>query len=89
MLRMPVHILDEKSGDVPFGDTLIAGHAVGVFSDLTESIQKLIQVKEIIQPIEEWANAYDKLYPFYIDMYRHLDDDLSRYDKIITSLKHK
>ncbi|SCP98541.1 xylulokinase [Anaerobium acetethylicum] len=76
MLRMPVYILDEKSGDVPFGDTLIAGHAVGVFPDLTETISKLIQVKEIIQPVEEWADVYDQMYPLYIDMYQHLDSDL-------------
>ncbi len=89
MLRMPVHILDEKSGDVPFGDTLIAGHAVGVFPDLNESIRKLIQVKEVIEPVEKWADAYDKLYPFYVDMYQHLDQDLLRYEKTLASLNHK
>ena len=26
MLHMPVYLLDENSGDVPFGDALIAGH---------------------------------------------------------------
>ena len=83
MLRMPVYILDEKSGDVPFGDALIAGHAVGVFPDLTKSISQLIQVKEIIEPIEEWADIYDKLYPFYINMYQHLDADLKKLHNII------
>lgn len=86
MLRMPVYILDEKSGDVPFGDTLIAGHGVGVFPNLTESMNKLIQVKEIIQPIEEWADVYDKLYSYYIQMYRHLDQDLKSYQETLTKL---
>lgn len=76
MLRMPVHILDEKSGDVPFGDTLIAGNAVGVFPDLSASIEKLIQIKETIQPVGEWADVYDKLYPYYINMYKNLDPSL-------------
>jgi xylulokinase len=76
MLRMPVYVLDEKSGDVPFGDVLIAGNAVGVFPNLSESIQKLIQVKEVINPVEEWAEVYDQLYPYYINMYQHLDRDL-------------
>lgn len=78
MLRMPVYILDEKSGDVPFGDTLIAGTAVGVFTNLTETINKLIHVKEVVEPVEEWAQVYDKLYPLYIDMYKHLDKDLMK-----------
>lgn len=86
MLHMPVYILDERSGDVPFGDTLIAGNAVGVFPDLTSTIQKLIQVKEVIQPIEEWANIYDRLYPYYLDMYRHLDQDLKSYKETLDSL---
>lgn len=87
MLHMPVYHLDEKSGDVPFGDTLIAGHAVGVFENLTESIKNLIQVKEIIQPNEQWAEAYDKLYPYYIDMYQHLDQDLVGYQKTLAQIK--
>lgn len=86
MLRMPVYIMDEKSGDVPFGDTLIAGHAVGVFPNLTESMNKLIQVKEIIQPVEKWADIYDRLYPYYIDMYQHIDQDLKRYQETFATL---
>ncbi len=80
VLRMPVYVLDEKSGDVPFGDTLIAGNAVGVFSNLSETVEKLIQVKEVIYPIEEWADVYDKIYPYYINMYKHLDSDLKQFE---------
>ena len=86
ILRMPVLIMDERSGSVPFGDALIAGHALGIYPNLTESIQKLIQVKEVIEPIEEWSNIYDKLYPFYLDMYKHLDDDLSRLKKVMDTI---
>ncbi len=86
MLRLPVYILDERSGDVPFGDTLIVGNAVGVFPDLTGTIDKLIQVKEVIEPNEEWAAAYDKLYPFYLKMYQHLDGDLKDFKDVVGSL---
>ncbi len=84
VLRMPVYVLDEQSGDVPFGDVLIAGNATGVFPDLTEKISQLIQVKEIIQPVDEWADVYDKLYPYYLDMYRHLDEDLKKYEETLS-----
>lgn len=86
MLRIPVYILDENSGDVPFGDALIVGNKVGVFPDLTSTIDKLVKVKEIIQPDEKWAAAYDKLYPFYIDMYKHLDRDLQKYKEAVNNL---
>lgn len=82
MLRMPIYILDERSGDVPFGDALIAGNAVGVFPDLTEAMSRLIQVKEVIEPNEEWADVYDKMYPFYISMYKNLDADLKNFQNI-------
>jgi len=79
MLNIPVMILDELSGDVPFGDCLIAGMAAGIYTDMTKTIEKLVHVKEIIQPVESWVNVYNKLYPFYISMYQDLDKDLLRY----------
>ena len=85
MLGVPVYTLDEKTGDVPFGDALIAGHAVGLYSNFSESIQKLIQVKEVIQPVEEWAKVYDKLYPYYLSMYQHLDQDLKSLKETLAS----
>lgn len=83
VLRMPVYRLDDKTGDVTFGDALIAGHATGVYPDLSDSIRKLISIKEVIDPVEDWSKTYDALYPFYLDMYRHLDDDLKRLDSVI------
>lgn len=78
MLRMPVYLLDEKSGDVPVGDALIVGHKVGVFPSLTKAAEQIVKVNEIIQPVDEWVEAYDKLYPYYVEMYQHLDNDLKR-----------
>ena len=76
MLHCPVYLLDEKSGDVPVGDVLIAGTKVGVFPSLTEAVNSVVKVSEIIQPNEEWAKVYDELYPYYVDMYKQLDSDL-------------
>ena len=88
VLRMPVYILDEGSGDVPFGDCLIAGQAAGVFTDLGAAIDRLIKVKEEILPDEQWAQVYDELYPYYIQMYRSLDKDLARFEKTMEKLAH-
>lgn len=87
MLRMPVYVLDEGAGDVPFGDALIVGNAVGVFPDLNAAIDKMITVKEVIQPDEEWAKVYDALYPMYLKMYQHLDSDLVELKKIVSEFK--
>ncbi|MCI2049560.1 MAG: FGGY family carbohydrate kinase [Lachnospiraceae bacterium] len=76
MLHMPVYLLDGNSGDVPVGDALIAGDAVGVFQSLTEAVREVIKVREIIEPDPSWERAYDELYPYYVRMYRDLDADL-------------
>ena len=73
---MPGYLLDDTSGDVPVGAALIAGHKVGVFPDLSKAVEEIIHVKEVIEPVEEWAKVYDALYPYYIKMYRQLDGTL-------------
>ena len=35
-----------------------------------KTIERLVHVTEIIQPIDAWADVYDKLYPYYIGMYQ-------------------
>ena len=85
VLRMPVYILDERSGDVPFGDTLIAGYAVGVFRKLTDQINKMMRIREVIEPVEEWSQVYDERYTYFREMYRHLDRDLYKYEQTLKS----
>lgn len=86
MLHMPVYVLDDISGDVPFGDILLAGHAVGIYPDLSEAVKKMVKIKEVVEPIPEWEEAYDKLYPYYVEMYQHLDGDLASLQGTIASL---
>ena len=76
MLKMPVYILADDSGDVPVGDCMIVGRKVGVFSSFEEASNRAIRVKEIVQPVDEWVKAYDKLYPYYVKFYQDLDKDL-------------
>jgi xylulokinase len=84
VLNMPVYVLDDASGDVPVGDCLIAGQKLGVFPDLKEAADKIIKVKEVIQPDLEWVKVYDKMYPFYVSMYQDLDKDLADLRKVMT-----
>lgn len=76
VLNMPVYVLSPESGDVPIGDAMIAGNRVGVFEDLSEMAGKIIEVQEIIEPNPAWAKVYDELYPYYVNMYQHLDTEL-------------
>ncbi|MDD3402463.1 MAG: FGGY-family carbohydrate kinase [Hespellia sp.] len=86
MLHMPVYVLDDTSGDVPVGDVLLVGRKVGVFPNLTEAAERIVKVKEIIEPVKEWEEVYDKLYPYYVEMYQHLDQDLESLKKTVSQL---
>ena len=87
MLRMPVYLLDGSSGDVPVGTALIAGHKTGVFPDLSEAVGKIIHVKEVIEPNEEWARVYDELYPYYLEIYSRLDETLKNLRKTTVKIE--
>lgn len=69
-----------------YGDALIVGHKVGVFPELTKAAEKIIKVNEIVEPVEEWVEAYDKLYPYYVEMYKHLDTDLKALKNTVDQL---
>ncbi len=77
VLRIPVLIPDERSGDVPFGDVLIAGCAAGIYTDLAGVSRELIPIRETFEPDNTWADVYDELFPHYTAMYQHLDSDLA------------
>ena len=86
MLNVPVYVLDDESGDVPVGDALIVGHKVGVFPNLKEITDKIIKVKEIIQPIKEWTEVYDKMYPYYVEMYKNLGNNLKDFRETMKTI---
>ena len=85
MLHIPVYVLDDISGDVPFGDVLLAGHATGIYPDLSAAVKKMVKIKEVVEPVPEWEKAYDDLYPYYINMYKHLDKDLNNLQQTISA----
>ena len=87
VLNLPVHVLNQTSGDVPVGDALMAANISGMFGSLEEGVEKSIKVDEIIQPDPEWVKIYDKLYPYFVKMYKSLDADLKDIDKTLEGLR--
>lgn len=86
VLNMPVYVLSPESGDVPIGGAMLAGCRMGVFKSLTETAEKIIKVQEIIEPNLEWVQVYEELYPYYVNMYRHLDTDLKNMQMTLEKL---
>ena len=82
ILNIPIYVLEEKTGDVPFGDAIIAGLAVGIYKDVTETIRNIIKVKNIIYPNKEWVEIYKARYVFFKKFYEDLDLSLKEYEQI-------
>lgn len=82
VLNIPVLVLDSKTGDVPFGDALIAGQAVGLYEDLSQSIKDIVRVERVIEPKKEWAMIYEKQYGYFKKFYQDLDASLEAYATI-------
>ena len=55
---------------------MIVGYKVGVFEDLSKAVEQLIKVNDIVRPKEDWSRVYDQLYPYYVNMYQSLKDNL-------------
>ena len=86
MLRVPVYLLDSSSGDVPMGDALLVGHKVGVFPDFAKAAESIIKVREVIQPVQQWADIYDERYPYYVELYQKLDESLKNLRETVESM---
>lgn len=56
-----------------------------MFEDLSKAAERIVKVDSIVQPVDKWVEAYDKLYPYYADMYKHLDKDLKKLRQVVES----
>jgi xylulokinase len=65
----------------------MVANLTGMFGSLEEGVEKSIKIDEIIQPDPEWVKIYDRLYPYYLKMYRDLDPDLKSLDEMLLKMK--
>jgi xylulokinase len=84
-LHVPVKLLDSRAADVPFGDALIAAQGCGLLrgDELARAMDNPAGVRETIEPESAWEKVYDELFPYYINMYKHLDTDLQNLKRTI------
>ena len=81
--------LTEISIDFPDGTKIGMKKEVTVVEKVQDTnIQHIdpTEVNEIVEPVEEWVEAYDKLYPYYVEMYKHLDTDLKALKNTVDQL---
>lgn len=68
VLQIPVELMTDAAGDVPLGDVIIAGQALG----LDGTFEKILEPSRILKPNPENREIYDKMYRLYRSVYDKL-----------------
>ena len=84
VLGVPVLVVDKKSGDVPFGDALIAWRSCGVYDAGDNS---MIEIERVIDPDPSWVEIYNAIFPYYKEFYWSLDEGLKSYEQTLKNLE--
>jgi xylulokinase len=68
VLGLPLELTEVEEGSA-YGAALLAGVSNGVFTDAGEAVARCVRVRERVEPIDAWADAYDEGYARYRALY--------------------
>lgn len=68
VLNIPVHVPKVKEATA-LGAAILAGKGVGIYSDITETVKKVVKIEKTYYPNAENAKVYDGLYDTWRKVY--------------------
>lgn len=68
VLDLPLELTVVEEGSA-FGAALLAGVSAGVFADVAEAVDACVRVREVVEPISAWREAYDRGYARFRALY--------------------
>jgi xylulokinase len=77
VLGIPI-LLPETSVGAPFGDALLAGMGLGIYTDVEESLRSMVKINARCEPDEEHHRLYRDLYRVYRSLYEDLREEFDR-----------
>jgi len=86
MLNKPLEV-SLGMGGAPMGDAIVAGYGVGLYKDFVKAVEAFQHVDKVVDPVDEWVKVYDDMYPIYISMINHLDNDLQMLEEVVGNHK--
>jgi xylulokinase len=85
VLGVPV-LLPEASVGAPFGDALVAGLGVGLYSNVLETVQRVVKIKTCYEPDAARHALYSQQYGLFRNIYEHLRTDFDDAARLMTSI---
>ncbi|GAK60100.1 hypothetical protein U27_07088 [Candidatus Vecturithrix granuli] len=71
-------LIPETAIGAPFGDIVLAGHGIGLFPDLVQTIRQFIKIRTIYEPRPQHVQGYQEMFAIYKDLYIHLQSDFAK-----------
>ncbi len=84
VLGVPV-LLPEASVGAPFGDALVAGLGVGLYTDVLETVRSVVKIKTRYQPDPANHARYSEQYALFRSIYEHLRADFDQSARLMTT----
>ncbi len=77
VLGLPV-LLPAAAVGAPFGDAVLVGLALGLYTDITAALRQLVQIKTVYEPNPDHHARYTEYYGVFRSLYSHLRDDFDQ-----------
>lgn len=75
--NMPI-LVPETAIGAPFGDGVLAGYGIGLFSGIAQTINQLVQIRESYEPRPQYVRKYQEMFALYKNLYIHLRSDFAK-----------
>lgn len=73
----PVHAI-KRTASESIGNAVLAGFGTGIFDDIGEAANQMVEVVDIIEPREEYKQVYDELFELYKELYDSIKGEFSK-----------
>ncbi len=71
VLGIPVR-LPQTSVGAPFGDAVLVGMGLGLYTDVNQSLQEMVKIKAVYEPNPQQHARYNEIYPIFRKLYEQL-----------------
>jgi len=84
VLGVPV-LLPEASVGAPFGDALVAGLGVGIYTNVLNTVREVVKIKTRYEPNPTNHARYSQQYALFRSIYEHLRPDFDQSARFMTT----
>ncbi len=84
VLGVPV-LLPEASVGAPFGDALVVGLGVGLYSNVLDTVREVVKIKTRYEPDAANHARYSQQYALFRSIYEHLRPDFDLAAQLVTN----